>query len=174
MQQQTLKNNFKAFLLRIAPGLAEQLRTAWQKRHARRFESRLGLPSLAREFTARHGFTIFSGPFAGMAYVARAVGSAVVPKLVGSYEQELHGVLADIAQTPYMVVVDVGCAEGYYAVGLAARAGVCFRSGSGSAAAMRGHRGCQRRVGADAYRGQVRSDNFELPFERARACGFGL
>lgn len=41
------------------------------------------------------------------------------PKLVGSYEQELHNVLADIAQTPYTVVVDVGCAEGYYAVGLA-------------------------------------------------------
>ena len=54
-----------------------------------------------------------------MAYASRAVGSAVVPKLVGSYEQELHGVLAEILQTPYTIVVDVGCAEGYYAVGLA-------------------------------------------------------
>lgn len=117
--KQRLKHNFKAFVLRTAPGLGARIQTAWQKRHVRRFEDSLGLPALAREFTARHGHYIQGGPFMGMAYIPQAVGSALVPKLVGSYEQELHGILADIAQMSYTVIIDVGCAEGYYAVGLA-------------------------------------------------------
>ena len=44
-----------------------------------------------------------------------------MPKLVGSYEAELHGVIEQIVATDYQVVVDVGCAEGYYANGLARR-----------------------------------------------------
>src|SRR5271170_2035809 len=40
-------------------------------------------------------------------------------KLVGLYEAELHPALHDLALTPPPVVINVGCAEGYYAVGLA-------------------------------------------------------
>jgi hypothetical protein len=40
-------------------------------------------------------------------------------KLVGSYEDELHQVFNEIVMLPYSTVVNIGCAEGYYAVGLA-------------------------------------------------------
>jgi hypothetical protein len=56
-----------------------------------------------------------------MRYVSRSHGSALLPKLVGAYEAELHGVLRTILARPYATVIDVGCAEGYYAVGLALR-----------------------------------------------------
>lgn len=51
--------------------------------------------------------------------MSEAVGSAYLPKLVGSYECELHGAVADIVSKDYDVIVDIGCAEGYYAIGFA-------------------------------------------------------
>jgi hypothetical protein len=60
------------------------------------------------------------GPFAGMRYPGfAAAGSTVWPKFIGSYEKELHLAIEEILQQPITEVIDVGCAEGYYAVGLA-------------------------------------------------------
>lgn len=62
------------------------------------------------------------GVFQGMKYpYAQAAGSALFPKLLGSYERELHPVIEEICREGYSEIVDVGCAEGYYAVGLARR-----------------------------------------------------
>ena len=45
--------------------------------------------------------------------------SSTLPKLLGCYEAELQPVLKDIvAETPDLVI-DIGAAEGYYAIGLA-------------------------------------------------------
>ncbi|MCC7273299.1 MAG: hypothetical protein IT561_11585 [Alphaproteobacteria bacterium] len=62
-----------------------------------------------------------AGPFAGLSGMDQVLEGCHVPKLLGSYERELHGVVERIVATPYDVVVNVGCAEGYYAVGLARR-----------------------------------------------------
>lgn len=68
--------------------------------------------------------TVATGPFHGMRYPnLRSVGSALLPKLLGSYESELHPILEQLLRQPYDAVVDVGCAEGYYAVGLGLRLG---------------------------------------------------
>ena len=62
------------------------------------------------------------GVFSGMKYPgAVSVGSSLFPKLLGSYEQELNPVIKRICREEYSEIVDVGCAEGYYAVGLALR-----------------------------------------------------
>ncbi|NEN92957.1 MAG: methyltransferase domain-containing protein [Okeania sp. SIO3H1] len=62
------------------------------------------------------------GPFKGMKYPdQKSVGSALIPKIVGSYESELHQIIGKICNTDYSEIVDIGCAEGYYAVGLAMR-----------------------------------------------------
>jgi predicted O-methyltransferase YrrM len=62
---------------------------------------------------------VLAGPFAGMRYVGQAVGSAWCPKLLGTYELEIHAAIgAAIALSPD-VVVNLGAAEGYYAIGLA-------------------------------------------------------
>lgn len=69
------------------------------------------------------GHVVRRGPFAGMIYAsADSTGSALAPKLLGSYECELHPVLESVARDGadrYAVVLDIGAAEGFYAVGLA-------------------------------------------------------
>ncbi len=63
---------------------------------------------------------VLSGPFKGMQYPSfTSTGSSLLAKLVGSYEDELNEVIKEILAAEYTTVVDVGCAEGYYAVGLA-------------------------------------------------------
>ena len=74
---------------------------------------------LVNTFRARQGNTVFSGPFAGMHYASNASEGALMPRLIGCYEAELHPFLAQVAQAGYERVIDIGCAEGYYAVGLA-------------------------------------------------------
>lgn len=74
------------------------------------------LRSISPDLTVKHG------PFKGMRYLEeKAIGSALVPKILGSYERELHQVLEKICTEEYSEIVDIGCAEGYYAVGLAMR-----------------------------------------------------
>jgi hypothetical protein len=62
-----------------------------------------------------------AGPFAGMRYLPFASGSGLLPKIVGSYEMEIHpAVAASIARAPESLV-NIGAGEGYYAVGYALR-----------------------------------------------------
>lgn len=76
------------------------------------------LTHLARE---RTGCQVIQGPFAGMRYVQVSQGSAYIPKLLGIYERELTPQVESlIARNPHLVV-DLGAAEGFYAVGLARR-----------------------------------------------------
>jgi precorrin-6B methylase 2 len=72
--------------------------------------------SISPDLTVRHG------PFIGMQYPeVKSCGSTLVPKILGSYERELHPVIEALCAQPYSEIVDIGCAEGYYAVGLAMR-----------------------------------------------------
>jgi hypothetical protein len=64
---------------------------------------------------------VYDGPFKGMRYIERAQGSAYIPKLLGMYERELNAVVERAIAAAPALVVDVGAAEGYYAVGLAMR-----------------------------------------------------
>ena len=62
------------------------------------------------------------GPFQGMRYPEKcSIGSALFPKLLGSYEAELHHIIDMCINKKYANIVDIGCAEGYYAVGMAIR-----------------------------------------------------
>lgn len=76
------------------------------------------------EYVRQHteGFVV-DGPFAGMRLTDAVSWSDndVVAKSLGCYEAELHRPLAALLARAPDVVVNVGCAEGYYAVGLARR-----------------------------------------------------
>ncbi|HET7884042.1 MAG TPA: class I SAM-dependent methyltransferase [Acetobacteraceae bacterium] len=65
------------------------------------------------------GTTVQSGPFAGMRFVAQSTEGCHVPKLLGCYEAELHPHIVAAAGRGYDAVINIGAAEGYYAVGLA-------------------------------------------------------
>jgi predicted O-methyltransferase YrrM len=74
------------------------------------------LTHLARE---RTGSTVAAGPFVGLKYGGVSQGSAYIPKLLGIYERELTPQVAEIVSLHPRLIVDIGAAEGYYAVGLA-------------------------------------------------------
>lgn len=78
-----------------------------------------GTAPLTRGVVHRVRSRVVAGPFAGMKYLPAAAGSALLPKLLGTYEAELHCIIAEATRRNYEGVVDIGCAEGYYAVGLA-------------------------------------------------------
>lgn len=81
------------------------------------------LNGLTRRLAEEFGMQVQRGPFAGMRLPTAFSwgGGYLAPKLLGSYEQELHrAVEKAIARRPD-VVINVGCAEGYYSVGLARR-----------------------------------------------------
>src|SRR5690242_19965508 len=61
-------------------------------------------------------------PFKGMRYPESSLASRDgILILFGTYELEVHAIIEEIAQRKYEQIIDVGSAEGYYAVGLARR-----------------------------------------------------
>lgn len=68
---------------------------------------------------------VVSGPFAGMQYVREAGGRVNYPYLLGTHECELHDIWEELCRTPFNTLVNVGAAEGYYAIGFARRVADC-------------------------------------------------
>ena len=63
---------------------------------------------------------VLNGPLKGILYPDFfSAGSTLYPKLLGSYECELHKVISSTIKENYTQIIDIGCAEGYYAIGLA-------------------------------------------------------
>ena len=114
-----IKNNFCWFVLdklilrfaRYIDWLKQQQCEQEQQYQVNKIIKKL-FPSLE----VRHGI------FKGMKYPkAASTGSELFPKLLGSYESELNGVFTRILEEEFSEIIDIGCAEGYYAVGLALR-----------------------------------------------------
>ncbi len=76
---------------------------------------------VANTLLERSGTTILSGPFKGMDYAVRAAEGSRSARLLGVYEASLAPIIETIIATAYPLVIDVGSAEGYYAIGLARR-----------------------------------------------------
>jgi len=57
-----------------------------------------------------------AGPFAGMPYIHAFPGGILLPKLVGTYEDELNFIWDEIKDRKYDLVVNAGAAEGYYSL----------------------------------------------------------
>jgi hypothetical protein len=69
------------------------------------------------------GDVVRSGPFAGLEYPDWAMTQVDLfsPKVLGTYELEIHEPLEALLALEPSQVVNIGAAEGYYAVGLARR-----------------------------------------------------
>lgn len=63
--------------------------------------------------------TLKSGPSAGMIYNVAASGGCRVPRLLGCYEKTLEPIIETITAAASTLIINIGCAAGYYAVGLA-------------------------------------------------------
>lgn len=101
--------------LQAEPPSAQRLER--QLRHLAKWRSIV----LANTLLARNGPTVPAGPFRGMIYAVEASEGGSAPRLAGAYEASLHPILETVVARGYPQVLDIGCAEGYYAVGLARR-----------------------------------------------------
>jgi hypothetical protein len=64
---------------------------------------------------------VAAGPFVGMKLDYELFPVHTSPKFLGTYEQELHGAIERAIQLHPRYVLNIGCAEGFYAIGLAMR-----------------------------------------------------
>jgi precorrin-6B methylase 2 len=62
---------------------------------------------------------VYNGPFKNMNYINTSSGSEFLPKIIGSYEEPIQPWVIDVINKKYRFILDIGCAEGYYAVGFA-------------------------------------------------------
>ncbi len=76
--------------------------------------------------------TVAADPCKGMRYVRQSLSSNYCPKLLGTYEMELWQATEQVVAHQHRTVIDIGAAEGYYAVGFAKRPPatkvVCFEA----------------------------------------------
>jgi hypothetical protein len=64
---------------------------------------------------------VLQGPMQGLEYVANASEGCLAARLIGCYEQPLLPFVEEAICTDYNNVVNIGCSDGYYAVGMARR-----------------------------------------------------
>ena len=76
---------------------------------------------VANTLENRQGRIVSHGPFNGMDYAVRASEGTRSARLLGAYEASLHPVIEAIIAARPQLIIDIGSAEGYYAVGLARR-----------------------------------------------------
>ena len=106
----------------LEAALADTARSSLEKLEAAfQIVAAYGAATLKPTIVERLGDTVAGGPFAGMRLLGRTTEGAYIPKLLGAYEAELHPVIQRMAAAAYDTVINIGCAEGYYAVGLARR-----------------------------------------------------
>jgi len=74
-------------------------------------------------FARRYGRTVRAGPFAGLRYPRSALFEVLwlTPRLAGTFELELHGAVEALVRSQPRLLVNIGAADGYYAVGMAMR-----------------------------------------------------
>ncbi|QLG69525.1 MAG: methyltransferase [Candidatus Woesebacteria bacterium] len=67
----------------------------------------------------KNNFKIRYDPFSGIKYIKNSFGSVLLPKIIGSYEEPIQEWINQAIKRKYYKVIDLGSAEGYYAIGMA-------------------------------------------------------
>lgn len=76
------------------------------------------LQQIEAEIVGKVGRVVQDGPFEGLVL---APAPHAIPKILGTYEQELWPAIAKAIERAPQTVFNIGCGEGYYAVGLSRR-----------------------------------------------------
>lgn len=68
-----------------------------------------------------HGTTVLQGPLVDMDFFRESAEGCHTAKLLGTYEQSLQPYIEEAIANAFTTILNIGCAEGYYAVGMALR-----------------------------------------------------
>lgn len=69
----------------------------------------------------QQGTRVLQGPLQGLDFLPQSAEGCHIAKLLGCYEQPLLPYIEQAIQANYPTILNIGCAEGYYAVGMARR-----------------------------------------------------
>ena len=69
----------------------------------------------------QQGTVVMQGPLQGLDFLTQSAEGCHIAKLLGSYEQPLQPFIEAAIAENYPTILNIGCAEGYYAVGMARR-----------------------------------------------------
>jgi len=69
----------------------------------------------------QQGTVVMNGPLKGLNFLPQSAEGCHIAKLLGCYEQPLLPYIEQAIQANYPTILNIGCAEGYYAVGMARR-----------------------------------------------------
>jgi hypothetical protein len=118
MPQISSLHRLKRLLEGSFPRFYNALRWRWYRHVLRR---------MVNVIVVQHGLVVQNGPFEGMQYIPEMLNSEellrhdLLPKILGCYEAELHTVLRWVSGRDYKLIVNIGCSEGYYSIGLSLR-----------------------------------------------------
>lgn len=111
-------NLFKKYLKKVSPGfyliLASVNFFIKCRKHLRPSQN-----LIHRVIFKNDEIEVLGGPFKGMIYYNKTIWGTITSKWLGFYELEIQDVINEIITNKYPLIVDIGAAEGYYAVGLA-------------------------------------------------------
>lgn len=113
-----IRVRIRLFLKKVLPHFVfSVVHTVWIHTFARLFNVQGILEKHTALFLSRYPKIVHAGPFAGMKYTDKAIGSNYLHKLIGSYESVLHQYIHSLRQKNFDTIIDIGAAEGYYLVG---------------------------------------------------------
>lgn len=119
----SVKHTVRDLAIRIAPHFALQILSWRSQRLIMASERETGRLDASRAFIRDVGARVLSGPFKDLKYPEAIIERRnLVPKILASYEDELHGFVKETLSKGYAAIVNVGSADGYYTVGYAMRA----------------------------------------------------
>src|SRR3954453_5818334 len=108
------KNSVKRFLASYFPPLLTGMQACrpamkgWRERRIARH-----IDAFRQSFSDRCAWTVQHGPLAGLRYRPSSRSDSLLPRLVGSYEAEIHGFIENALKRRPSVLIDIGCEEGY-------------------------------------------------------------
>ncbi len=117
-----LLNEYSARLLHFHKLLeATQVRVAQLEQELQKPQQARRRAEITNALFHAQGGNVLSGPFAGMTMLPEVSwgDGDLAPKLLGCYEAELHRAITKAIAREPRNVVNIGCAEGYYAIGMA-------------------------------------------------------
>ena len=116
----TVQQQLLAQLSDAAPAAGEQVKVA-QLNNALRLISKWRSVLIQNTVLQQQGTTVWQGPLKGLDFLPQSAEGCHIAKLLGCYEQPLQPHIEAAIAANYPTILNIGCAEGYYAVGMASR-----------------------------------------------------
>ncbi|MDD3181831.1 MAG: class I SAM-dependent methyltransferase [Alphaproteobacteria bacterium] len=113
----------------LAPEFMKLIKPFWESEHPDHIKLQViwGMLNgcqgavISQLLASRIGDKVFAGPFRGMQLIKEVLKWHFSPTLLGTYEWEIHDAIESVIASKVTKIINVGCAYGYYSIGLALR-----------------------------------------------------